>query len=65
MITVRSIGVILIEGNVRLVYLQLTYFCFKSLDTLFFVLELNCEVLKLNTQLADLSISACAGLFTK
>jgi len=65
MITVLSIGVILIEGNVRLVYLQLAYFCFKSLDTLFFVLELDCEVLELNSQLADLSISTSARLFTK
>ena len=65
MITVLSIWVILIKGNVRLVNLQLTYFRFKSLDTLFFVLELDREVLELNTQLADLSISACAGLFTK
>ena len=65
MITVLSIGVILIEGNVRLVYLELAYFCFKSLDTLFFVLELDCEVLQLNAQLADLSISTSARLFTK
>lgn len=65
MITVLSIGVILIEGNIWLIYLELAYFRFKPLDTLFFVLELDCEVLELNAQLADLSISACAGLFTK
>jgi hypothetical protein len=64
-VAVLAIGVVLVEGDVGLIDLQLAYLGLKSLDALLLVLELHCEVLQLNLQLPHLTIPASTRLPTK